>query len=240
VAGPAAVVRGEWALMDRAHGLFEPGSAPVGAQVSAAMVAPGTKRRPVMRRAHLNGRTSVDPAGRCFMAQPHPRLVREPRPQVAGDLLRAPPLTQQCADELSQLPIGVQPPCAGAGTADHGTPVAVEGSVAAALTCVASQLARDRRRSATDTPGDRPDAQAALTQVADLDALILGKETCADLRDGQGSRGGTNPTTRALRYTLSPRDSFTPQLRDTLSSRAAAATLQPRARSSMNFCRFAD
>jgi Insertion element 4 transposase N-terminal len=80
------------------------------------------------------------------MAQPHPRLARKPQPQVAADLLRAPPLSQQLSDQLAQLAVALDPPPVRAGTARGRAAVGLERTVTAAPDCVAAQLTRDRRR----------------------------------------------------------------------------------------------
>jgi hypothetical protein len=63
--------------------------------------------------------------------------------------------------------------------------MSVEGTVTSVAAAVAAQLAGDRRCSPTETIGDLPDAQAAMTQICDLDPLVLGQESGADLAHSQ-------------------------------------------------------
>ena len=63
--------------------------------------------------------------------------------------------------------------------------MSIERAIPAAGDRVAPQLPRDRRRRSTEPAGDRPQAQPGLTQIGDLDALVLGQVARADLADRQ-------------------------------------------------------
>jgi hypothetical protein len=62
-----------------------------------------------------------------------------------------------------------------------GTPMGIEGLISAAGPRVAPQLPRHRGRRSTEPRG--PQAQPALTQIGDLDALVLGQVSRTDLAD---------------------------------------------------------
>ena len=59
--------------------------------------------------------------------------------------------------------------------------VGIERTVTPVLGRVAAQLPRDRRRRPTQPVRDLPDAQARVTQIGDLDPLLLRQEPWTDL-----------------------------------------------------------
>lgn len=119
----------------------------------------------------------------ALRAQPQPRLPGEPLPQVAADLVRAPALRQQFADDAPQLGAGVDPaamvPCSSGGCPT----VRPERAMALRRCRVAAQLTRDRRRSPAQPASDLTLAGSSAVEVSDLNALILGQEPRADLAD---------------------------------------------------------
>jgi len=103
--------------------------------------------------------------------------------QMAADLLRAPSLTKQLGDHGTEAVIGVDPASVVTRTSRGGSSMSIEGLIAAAGWSVAPQLPRNRRRRSTKSVGDRPHAQPGTTQIGDLDALLLGQVSRADLAD---------------------------------------------------------
>jgi hypothetical protein len=117
------------------------------------------------------------------MAQPHRRIIGEAVAKMTADLLRAPPLTKQLGDHVAEVIVGVDPASMVTCSTRGGTPMGIEGLIPAASSRVAPQLPRNRRRSSTEPRGDRPQAQPGLTQIGDLDALVQGQVSRADLAD---------------------------------------------------------
>lgn len=144
------------------------------------------------------------------MTQPHGRVVGEAQSKMAADLLRTPPLPEQLGDHLAKLIVDFDAPSVRACHAYGGATMSVERPIPATGDRVAPQFPRDGRRRAFEPGCDRPDAQSGLTEIGDLDALVLGEIPGA-----------------------APAD------RETPTSRAATRTLHPRARSSMSRCRSA-
>ena len=98
--------------------------------------------------------------------------MRVARPQVAGDLLRAPPLRQQLTDQPPQCGV-VSTRADDRGPGGRRLAVGVERAVAAVAAAVAAQLTGDRRGRPADLLGDLPDAQPGVVQIGDLDAFVL-------------------------------------------------------------------
>lgn len=70
-------------------------------------------------------------------------------------------------------------------TTGDRAPMRLERTVAAVNACVAAQLTRDGGWGATQSIGDFADAKAGMTQVGDLDPLVLRQKTRADRSHGQ-------------------------------------------------------
>jgi len=64
----------------------------------------------------------------------------EPGPQFPADLLRTPPLIQQCCDELPQFGVGLDASALTASPADRRPSVRLEGTIAAFASGVAAQF----------------------------------------------------------------------------------------------------
>jgi hypothetical protein len=88
------------------------------------------------------------------MAQPHRWFTRKAVAQVPPDLLRAPPLTKQLGDHGTEAIVGVDPASVTTRSASGGSPMSIEGLIAAAGWRVAPQLPRDRRWRSTESVGD--------------------------------------------------------------------------------------
>ena len=88
--------------------------------------------------------------------------------------VRAPSLEQQLGDHGAKLIAGIDPPPVVTCSPRSGTPMGIEWAVAAAGDGVAPKLPRDRRRRASESFGDRPQAQPGLVQIGHFDALVLG------------------------------------------------------------------
>jgi hypothetical protein len=117
------------------------------------------------------------------MAQPHRWIIGKAEAKVTADLLRTPPLTKQLGDHAAEVIVGVDPASMVTCSSSGGSPMGIEGLISAAGWRVAPQLPRNRRRRSTKPRGDRPQAQPGLTQIGDLDALVLGQVSRADLAD---------------------------------------------------------
>jgi hypothetical protein len=117
------------------------------------------------------------------MAQPHGRVVGKVVAQVTTDLLWAPPPTKQLGDHAAQVIVGVDTASMVTCSSSGGSPMSIEGLIAATGWRVAPQLPRNRRRSSTESVRDRPQAQPGATQIGDLNTLVLRKVSCADLTD---------------------------------------------------------
>jgi hypothetical protein len=113
----------------------------------------------------------------ALVTQPHPRLFGELQPQVTADLLWAPPLGQKLYDQLPQFAVGLDASPMIAGATRGRATMGIERTVT--LTS-GPQLARDRRGRPTQPVRDLPDAQARVTQIGDLDPLVLRQEPQAD------------------------------------------------------------
>ncbi|MBB5168494.1 hypothetical protein HNP02_008510 [Mycobacterium sp. AZCC_0083] len=118
------------------------------------------------------------------MTQPHPRVVGEAQSKMTADLLRAPPLEKQLGDHGAKVIADVDPASVVTCSTRGGTPMSIEGLISAAGPRVASQLPRDHRSRATKSLGDHAQAHPGLTQIDNLDALVLGQIARADLTDG--------------------------------------------------------
>ena len=121
---------------------------------------------------------------------------------MPADLLWTPPLSEQLGDDAAQLSVGVDTVSMVTCSTRSRVPMSIEGSVSAAGRRVAAQFPRDRRRRSAESAGDRAHAQPVTTQIGDLDALVLGQESRADLADSSRSSGGTNLTSTPLQMTL--------------------------------------
>jgi hypothetical protein len=91
----------------------------------------------------------------ALMAQPHRRLIAEPVVQMPADPLRAPPLPKQLPDETAQDRIRVQPTTVLTSPSERGMTVRLERPIPT-TGCVATKLARHRRRRTTQPTGDLP------------------------------------------------------------------------------------
>ena len=159
---------------------------------------------------------------------------------MAGDLRRAPPLPHQLADEAAQLGVGLHATPMMASPASDGTAVCLERVVVPAWAAVAAQLARDRRRRSSQLGCDGADASARAVKISDLEPLVLRQVAGADLAHGQTVQRWDEPDHLAVAVGLVTACPVAPDVRDTPTSRAAARTLHPRARNSMNRCRLPD
>ena len=141
------------------------------------------------RAARLHVERLIDRLGR----HPHLRVGGELAPQAPGDLLGrvAPP--QIILHELAQRHVDGQPGRLGAARALVGQRVCRRRPVTAAAVGVATQLARDRRRCAPQSPRDHPDRLAA--GPAQRDLLTLGKRQAAALQ--VASAAGAHAATRS-------------------------------------------
>jgi hypothetical protein len=102
---------------------------------------------------------------------------------MAADLLRAPPLTKQFDDYTAEVIVAVDPASMVTCSTSGGTPMGVEGLIPAAGCRVTPHLPGNRRRRTSEPLGDRTHAQPGMTQISDLDALVLGQVPRADLAD---------------------------------------------------------
>ena len=75
------------------------------------MITPGTERRTTMwgqlRRPQESGTRLVQRLINTLVTQPHRPIVRELRPKMATDLLRAPPLPEKLEDNAVEPHIHV-------------------------------------------------------------------------------------------------------------------------------------
>jgi hypothetical protein len=117
------------------------------------------------------------------------------QPQVTADLLSAPPLGQKLRDQLPQFGVGLDAAPMIAGPTRGGATVGIERTITPTPGRVAAQLAGDRRRRPTQPVRDLPDAQACMTQIGDLDPLLLRQKPRADRTHASRSSAGTKPTT---------------------------------------------
>ena len=121
----------------------------------------------------------------ALVTQPHARRRGELQPQVTGDLLRTPPLGQKLSHHLPQFAVGLDASPMSAGATRGRATMGMERTVTPTPGRVAAQLARDRRGRPTQPMRDLPDAQTRVTQIGDLDPLLLRQEPRADLTHGQ-------------------------------------------------------
>jgi len=180
-----AILRRERTLVDGEHRLLKPRPAPLDPLMRPSVVTPGAQRRPTMR-SELRAAQECRPwlvygLVDALVTQPHPRLVGEPSAQVPADLLRAPPLEQQLADQLAQLEVGLDPPLMTSGATRRRPPMGLERTVTSAAGCVAAQFARDRRGCPPELVRDLPNRHACVAQVRDLYPLVLRQEPRTDL-----------------------------------------------------------
>ncbi len=112
---------------------------------------------------------------------------------MAADLLRTPPLAKQLGDHLAKPIVNLDAPPVLTCPAYGGATMSIERPIPATGDHVAPQLPRDRRRRASKPGCDRPDAQSGLTEIGDLDALVLGEIPGADLADRQPIQGRDEP-----------------------------------------------
>jgi len=148
--------------------------------------------------------------------------------------LRAPSLVQKLCDHLSQLADDVDPPPMIASPTHGRATVRIERTIAPVAGYVAAQLTRDRRGCSTQLLRDLPDAPARVTQIGDLDPLLLRHEPRADLTHRQPLQRSHEPDYLTLPVGLVATGQLFPVVRETPTSRAAVRMLHPRSRSSMN------
>jgi hypothetical protein len=128
----------------------------------------------------------VDSLIDTFMTQPHRPISREKHPEVAADLLRAPPPTKQLSDQDTELFIGVDPSSVMTCSAHGSPPMSLEGLISATgRRGVAPELARDGRGRTPELVGNGAHAQPSTAQISDLNAFVLGQVASADLTYGQ-------------------------------------------------------
>lgn len=189
-------------LVDGEHRLLKSRATSFDPLVGASVVPAGAKGRTTMGcqfggsqqcRARL-----VHGLENALVAQPHRRLVGEPSAQVTTDLLGAPALEQQLADQLAQLEVGLDTPPMTTGTAHGRVTVRLERAVTPAASGVAAQLARDRRGRPPELAGNTPDTPARVAQDGDLDPLILGQVPGTDLTHREAVQWRHEPHHAAL------------------------------------------
>ena len=134
VTGFGSVGRFEGPVVDRQHGLLEPGPAPLRVLVSAPVIPPCPKRRAVLRcqlrRPQERGSGRVEDLVDALAAQLQLRVLRECEPQVPADLFRAPPLPQHLHHRPPQDRLDLDTPSRAAGPPGRRPPVRIERPIA--------------------------------------------------------------------------------------------------------------
>jgi hypothetical protein len=153
------------------------------------------------RRAHQWRSRLVGGLIDALVTQPHHGLAREPQPQLAADLLRAPPPDQEPGDQLPQLTVSLDPPPAAPGPPCRGAAVGLERPVTTSHG-VAAQLTRYRRRRPAQLISDLPDAQARVRRSAISIRSSCDRNLALTSRTASRSSAGTNPVTWPFRYVL--------------------------------------
>lgn len=102
---------------------------------------------------------------------------------MTANLLRTPPLSEQLGDQGAEVLVGLNPPPIVTCSTRSGSPLGIEGLIAAASRGVAAQLARNRRRCAAESFGNRAHAQPTTAQIGNLDPFLLRQVARADLAD---------------------------------------------------------
>lgn len=111
--------------------------------------------------------------------------------------------------------------------------MSIERPVAAAAG-VAAQLPRDRRRRSTQALCDLADTHPGLVQVGYLDPLVLRQQPGTDLPDRESLQARHEADHVAVAIGLVSTRPVAPGRPGNADLPAAASTLQPRARNSMN------
>jgi hypothetical protein len=94
--------------------------------------------------------------------------------------------------------VGLDPAPVVTCSAYGGSTMGIEGPIPAAGCRVALQFPGDGRGRPFEPTGDRPHAEAGLTQIGDLDALVLGQVSRADLSDRQAIQWRDEPDLDAV------------------------------------------
>ncbi|BBN46307.1 hypothetical protein MAHJHV58_50770 [Mycobacterium avium subsp. hominissuis] len=110
----------------------------------------------------------------AFVAQPHQSVLGVFAPQVSGDLLRAPPLSEELGDQVTQGGILVDPPLVTTRSALNRPAVGFKRPVLAVAAAVAAQLPRYGRWCPAKRGGDLPNTHARAAQIGDADPLLFG------------------------------------------------------------------
>ena len=176
------------------------------------------------------------------MRQPHRRLLGEALAQLPTDLLWAPALFQQLGDDTPQGVVGLDSPVTTSSATRTRATVRLKRPISrpAATSPVALEFPGDRRRRPSDLPGDLTDSDAFMVQISDLDPLLLGEISGADLTDLEPIQRLDEPDRLPVSVDGYPRVQLPAALRETPTSRAAPRMLHPGARSSMNRWRLAE